>query len=131
MSRIRGKNTGPELALRRALWALGVRGWRLHAKELPGCPDLVFRRWRLAVFVDGAFWHGHGSKFSPGRLTPDWEAKIKVNQERDRRADMALVEAGWKVVRVWDFEVRRDPLAQAKVVEEQLIERGWEPKART
>lgn len=108
MSRIGGKNTLPELTLRRALHALGVRGWRLHAKELPGRPDLVFRRCRVAVFCDGAFWHGHPSKFSPGRLPLWWERKIAGNRERDRRVDAALHQLGWVVVRVWDIDIRKD-----------------------
>src|SRR5687767_6028947 len=67
MARIRSRNTGPELALRRALHAAGVRGWRCHAKHLPGKPDLAFTRWRVAVFVDGCFWHGHPDFFTPGK----------------------------------------------------------------
>src|SRR5438874_13409125 len=67
MARIRSRNTTPELALRRALFAQGVRGWRCHAKRLPGKPDLAFTRWRIAVFVDGCFWHGHPDFFTFGK----------------------------------------------------------------
>jgi DNA mismatch endonuclease (patch repair protein) len=108
MSRIRSKDTKPELALRRALWQAGVRGWRVHRKGLPGKPDLAFGRRRVAVFVDGCFWHGHPDFFKPGKSGAYWDAKIARTQERDRLANEALAEAGWRVVRLWDFEVERD-----------------------
>jgi len=125
MSRIRGTNTLPEVTLRKTLYAIGVRGWRLHRRQLPGSPDLAFGRWKVAVFVDGAFWHGHASKFSPGRLSPAWEAKIRANQGRDRRVDRQLTAMGWCVVRLWDFEVARDALAQAERVRDVLNDRGY------
>lgn len=127
MSRIAGRNTGPELLLRRALYATGVRGWRLHRKDLPGKPDIAFGRHRLAVFVDGAFWHGHSSKFSPGRLPPEWEKKIAANRERDRRAETELGALGWSILRIWDFEVRKDPLRQAERVALTLATRCYPP----
>jgi DNA mismatch endonuclease, patch repair protein len=108
MSRIRSKDTKPELALRRALWAAGVRGWRVHAKKLPGKPDLAFTRRRVAVFVDGCFWHGHPDHFTPGKSGAYWDAKIARTQERDRLANAALEADGWAVVRLWDFEVEAD-----------------------
>lgn len=108
MSRIRSKNTQPELALRRALWAAGVRGWRVHYKDLPGKPDLAFTRWRVAVFVDGCFWHGHPDYFTPGKSGEYWDAKIARTQERDRLANEGLTASGWRVLRLWDFEVEED-----------------------
>jgi DNA mismatch endonuclease (patch repair protein) len=108
MSRIRSRDTKPELALRQALWAEGVRGWRVHARTLPGKPDLAFTRWRIAVFVDGCFWHGHPDYFTPGKSGEYWDAKIARTQERDRLANEALVGAGWQVLRFWDFEVEQD-----------------------
>jgi DNA mismatch endonuclease, patch repair protein len=108
MSRIRSKNTKPELALRRALWEQGVRGWRVHAKAIPGKPDLAFTRWRVAVFVDGCFWHGHPDFFTPGKSGAYWDAKIARTQERDRIANETLVAAGWSVLRFWDFDVEGD-----------------------
>jgi DNA mismatch endonuclease (patch repair protein) len=108
MARIRSRNTRPELALRRALYAAGVRGWRCHSKHLPGKPDLAFTRWRVAVFVDGCFWHGHPDFFTPGKSGAYWDAKIVRTKERDRQANRALAEAGWEVIRLWDFEVEDD-----------------------
>ena len=108
MSRIRSSDTAPELALRRALFAAGIRGWRCHVKDLPGKPDVVFGRWKLAVFVDGCFWHGHPDFFTPGKSGAYWDAKIARTRERDQEANAALAAAGWQVLRLWDFEVERE-----------------------
>lgn len=117
MRRVRSSDTGPEMLLRRALYAAGVRGWRCHRKDLPGRPDLAFGRSRIAVFVDGGFWHGHPSKYWPGRSGPYWDAKIARNQARDRRVDQELAALGWVVLRLWDFEIERDlPTATASVI---------------
>jgi DNA mismatch endonuclease (patch repair protein) len=105
MARIRAKDTQPELALRRALFAAGARGWRCHAREIAGKPDLAFTRWRIAVFVDGCFWHGHPDFFTPGKSGAYWDTKIARTKERDRLANEALAQSGWHVVRFWDFEI--------------------------
>jgi DNA mismatch endonuclease, patch repair protein len=109
MSRIRSRNTGPEIALRQALWAAGFRGWRCHARGLPGKPDLAFTRWHVAVFVDGCFWHGHPDFFTPGKSGAYWDAKMARTQERDRLANEALLARGWQVLRFWDFEIEQEP----------------------
>ena len=124
MARVKGRDTGPELALRRALYQVGVRGWRCHRKSLPGCPDLAFGRAKLAVFVDGAFWHGHPSRYWPGRSGPYWDAKIERNRQRDRRVTAALEEQGWAVLRLWDFDIEVDPAAAAQRVSTLLAERS-------
>jgi DNA mismatch endonuclease, patch repair protein len=103
MSRMPRKNTGPELALRRELHARGMR-FRLHA-DLPGRPDVVLTRARIAVFVDGCFWHGcpeHGTL--PKNNRDWWRDKLEANVARDRRKDDALEVAGWRVVHVWEHE---------------------------
>jgi DNA mismatch endonuclease (patch repair protein) len=108
MAAVRSRDTSPEVALRRGLYAAGVRGWRCHRRDLPGTPDIAFGRARLAVFVDGAFWHGHPSRHKPGRSGRYWDEKIERNVARDRRVDQELGDAGWEVIRLWDFEVGRD-----------------------
>jgi DNA mismatch endonuclease (patch repair protein) len=108
MQAVRSKNTSAELALRSALFAAGVRGWRCHYRSATGTPDLAWPALRVAVFVDGAFWHGHPSRHRPGRSGKYWDEKIAANIARDRRADRALEADDWKIVRVWDFEIRHD-----------------------
>lgn len=108
MRAVRKENTEPEILLRRALWAAGVRGWRVHRKSLPGSPDISFGRIRLAVFVDGSFWHGHPSAYRPGR-SAFWDRKIASNIQRDRRVDRDLRSLGWRPLHVWDLDVERRP----------------------
>jgi DNA mismatch endonuclease (patch repair protein) len=120
MARVRSKDSKAELALRRAIHARGIR-FRLHASDVPGRPDLVIRRHRLAVFVDGDFWHGNAwrlrglpslaSQF-PTR-TEWWTKKIERNIERDREVDASLRADGWHVVRLWESDVLREPEAAA------------------
>lgn len=116
MAGIRGRDTKPELALRAALRSLGLVGYRCHYAKAMGCPDVCFVRARLAVFVDGAFWHGHPDHFTPGKSGPKWDAKIRRNIERDREVDTGLRRQGWTVVRVWDFEVENDAMGAARVI---------------
>jgi DNA mismatch endonuclease, patch repair protein len=120
MSKVKGRDTTPEIRLRRTLYANGVRGWRCHRKSLLGSPDLAFGPAKLAVFVDGAFWHGHPSKYWPGRTSEYWDKKIARNKERDRRVDEELGALGWRVLRFWDFEVEKDSQACAERVIEAL-----------
>lgn len=108
MTAVRSKDTSPEIAVRRALFAAGVRGWRCHYKRAAGTPDLAWPALRVALFVDGAFWHGHPSRHRPGRSGRYWDEKIARNVSRDRQVDADLAASAWTVLRVWDFEVRRD-----------------------
>ena len=109
MASVRQRDTDPETALRRALFACGLR-YRLTTKpRLPGTPDIVFRGSRVAVFVDGCFWHGcpaHGSW--PKSNADFWRAKIERNRERDHDVDEALTREGWLPVRVWEHEIKQD-----------------------
>jgi DNA mismatch endonuclease (patch repair protein) len=105
MSSVRNKNTGLEMKLRRALWKAGLR-YRVNFK-LPGKPDIVFPKRKLAIFIDGCFWHGcpiHGT--SPETNTEFWKTKIKINIERDLRVTSQLKDMGWLVIRVWGHEVK-------------------------
>lgn len=107
MSRIRGKNTGIELEVRRGLHALGFR-YRLGGAGLPGRPDIVLPRYRSVVFVHGCFWHGHGCQlFRWPKSRPEfWKDKISGNRERDSRVVTKLVELRWKVETVWECQLR-------------------------
>jgi DNA mismatch endonuclease, patch repair protein len=107
MSGIRGKDTKPELELRRALFARGLR-YRLHVKNLPGKPDIVLPRWKTVVFVHGCFWHGHSCSYFklPGTNEDFWAKKIAGNRANDARQKKALVQGGWKVLTVWECSMR-------------------------
>jgi DNA mismatch endonuclease (patch repair protein) len=114
MSRIRGRNTKPEMLLRRGLHAAGLR-YRLHAPELPGRPDLLFSRCNAAIFVNGCFWHGHTCRLFrvPATRSDFWMEKIRATQKRDGRVQSALHAAGWRVLVVWECSltgVSRKPL---------------------
>lgn len=109
MSRIRSKNTKPELVVRRLVHALGYR-FRLHRRNLPGSPDLVFPTRRKVIFVHGCFWHRHpGCKMSsmPSTRRNFWENKFQLNVERDIRKEIQLMALGWEVLVIWGCETRR------------------------
>lgn len=115
MSRIRGSNTGPELVLRRAAWARGLR-YRLNVRIGRARPDLVFVGARLAVFVDGCFWHCcplHGGW--PKGNNVFWKVKLDRNVERDAETNRTLIATGWKVLRFWEHQI--DESAEACVTE--------------
>ena len=120
MRRIRSTNTKPEMLLRKALHARGLR-FRLHGRQLPGKPDIVMPKHRVAIFVHGCFWHRHeGCKVAttPKSNTPFWIAKFDRNVTRDERVRAELEAAGWRVVISWECEV--DTQAKAAVTAERL-----------
>ncbi len=108
MSRIKGKNTKPEMLVRKFLFAQGFR-FRLHDKKLPGKPDIVLPKYKTVIFVHGCFWHGHeGCKYfvMPKTRTEWWQAKISRNQELDKLAENKLKELGWKVLIIFECELK-------------------------
>jgi len=127
MARFRSTNTRSEVALRKALVAAGIGGYRVNVRSLPGRPDLAFTRWKVAVFVDGEFWHGHPSVFRFGTKGPYWDGKIARNQARDTASSRALTDAGWFVIRLWSRDVERDPNAAAAAVNRALVTAGRPP----
>ncbi len=109
MSRIQGKDTKPEMIVRKVLHALGYR-YRLHVRSLPGKPDLVFPAPRKVIFVHGCFWHRHNCRF--GRVTPKtrgefWKTKLEGNQSRDRKNRRDIRNKGWEPFVVWECQTRR------------------------
>lgn len=107
MSGIRGKDTKPEMVVRRGLHALGFR-YRLHDRRLPGKPDLVLRSRRAVIFVHGCFWHGHDCHLFrlPGTRQEFWKSKIEGNRQRDRQAEADLRSEGWRVALIWECAIR-------------------------
>lgn len=116
----RSRDTQPEMLLRRAVWKLGLR-YRVNVPSLPGKPDLVFLREKVAVFCDGDFWHGRDweerkARLERGRNASYWTAKIQRNIERDQAQAAMLKELGWTVLRLWETDIRKDPDAAAREV---------------
>ena len=124
MACIRGKNTLPERQVAALLVGYGL-SWESHAGDLPGRPDLVFRRERVAIFVDGDFWHGWQFPKWRDKLSITWEAKIQRNRERDARNQRKLRRMGWKVVRLWEHQISGDP---ESVLRRVLTALGLEPQ---
>lgn len=108
MSRIHSKNTGPERSIFRELRRRGVY-FSKHAKNLPGRPDICFRRIKLAVFIDGDFWHGWRFPLWRHKLSPNWRDKIESNRKRDRQNVRKLKRLGWKVLRIWEHQLESGP----------------------
>jgi DNA mismatch endonuclease (patch repair protein) len=108
MSGIRGKNTKPEMIVRRVLHKAGFR-YRLHDKRLPGKPDIVLPKYKTVIFVHGCFWHGHDCKAFkwPKTRKEFWKNKIAGNIERDIQRQHTLTETGWRVVQLWECDVRK------------------------
>lgn len=109
MSSIRGRNTRPELGVRRRVWSEGFR-YRLHVKKLPGTPDLVLAKYRLAIFVHGCFWHQHGCSKAkrPSSNQEYWDRKLDGNVARDDRDRVQLEKQGWTVVTIWECTLESD-----------------------
>ena len=106
MRRIKSKNTGPEVAVRKLVYSLGYR-YRLHHEKLPGKPDLVFAGRRKVIFVHGCFWHSHGCRLShnPRTNTAYWSPKLAQNAARDIRNQVTLEQLGWKTLTLWECQI--------------------------
>lgn len=123
MSRIRSKDTKPELAVRSMLHRMGFR-FRLHRRDLPGCPDIVFPKYKAVIFVHGCFWHLHkGCRDGtiPKTRQKKWKDKLDKNVERDRLHAIQLKKMGWKVLVVWECEVEKKLDKIIKKIQENLV----------
>ena len=111
MSAIHSRNTKPELIVRKYLWRVGFR-YRLNYNRLPGHPDLVLKKYRTCIFINGCFWHGHNcQEFRPPKTNVNyWTKKINRNRERDKEEQKKLAEMGWHVIVVWECELKPDKL---------------------
>ena len=123
MSKIRSKNTKPELLVRSLLFKVGYR-FRIHRKDLPGRPDVVFVKYRTAVFINGCFWHYH-KKCRDGRIPKSnvlfWQKKLERNVLNDRRNINLLRALGWKVLVIWECEIKKNPTNVLKKIVKFLI----------
>lgn len=109
MSKIKGLNTKPEVILRKALWNLGIR-YRLNVKNLPGKPDILMKKYKLVIFVDGEFWHGYNWEDKKKKIKTNssfWIPKIERNIQRDKENEEELIELGFRVIRFWEHEIKK------------------------
>jgi DNA mismatch endonuclease, patch repair protein len=110
MSKIRSTGTKPEQLLRKELWKKGIR-YRMNVKKLPGSPDIVINKKKFIVFVDGEFWHGHNWLIKKKKIKTNrkfWIPKIERNMQRDKENELALKKLGYKVLRFWEHEIKKD-----------------------
>ena len=127
MARIRGRNTSPELTLRRLLWRAGLR-YRVHSQTPGGRPDVVFPRARLAVFIDGCFWHGCPDHYVRPRSSQQfWSRKLLENCRRDSHQTQSLEALGWRVYRIWEHEVFERANGVLQEIRIALASTQWEP----
>lgn len=119
MKRIRATDTKAELMLRLALWHRGLR-YRKNWRKLPGSPDIALTKQKIAIFVDGDFWHAHGHEQNPGEQVRTnkafWQKKFSRNIERDKENNDALTELGWLVLRFWESDIKKDLEGCVKIV---------------
>jgi DNA mismatch endonuclease (patch repair protein) len=119
MSRVKAKGTEIEKIMGRALWASGLRGYRKNQKGVLGTPDFCWKRKKIAVFCDSSFWHGFNWSKEKEKIKVRkefWYKKIEDNISRDKKVNIKLRKEGWKVIRFWDFEIKKDALLCAKKV---------------
>ncbi|KQS76371.1 hypothetical protein ASG58_11110 [Rhizobium sp. Leaf383] len=116
MARVKRSNTKPEMVVRRLLHARGYR-FRLHVKTLPGTPDVVLARRKVAIFVNGCFWHGHSCRLGrlPSSRPEYWIPKIEGNRERDARKVQLLLDTGWRVLTVWQCTLKEQGIALEQI----------------
>lgn len=124
MSAIKGKNTKPEIVLRQALWCNNVRGYRLHWKQAPGKPDIAFPKRKLAIFVNGCFWHRcpYCDPSTPKSNLDFWKQKFQKNMERDKNKTQLLKNSDWSVLTIWECQIKEDINNQVEKVKRHIDE---------
>ena len=130
MAKVKGHNTAPELYARRQIWREGFR-YRLHARKLPGSPDIALPKYRLAIFVHGCFWHQHGCAKSkrPASNREYWERKLDRNVARDVQNQRQLKELGWVVAMIWECNLQEDTAEVVRWLELRRVSSAPESKA--
>jgi DNA mismatch endonuclease (patch repair protein) len=118
MAAVKGKDTKPEMVVRRLVWQLGYR-YRLNVRRLPGCPDLVFSSQRKAIFVHGCFWHRHScadGRSMPASRVNYWRQKFKRNLARDAKCRRELARMGWRVLTIWECQTRKPDSVESRLI---------------
>jgi DNA mismatch endonuclease (patch repair protein) len=118
----KGKNTRPEISLRKELWKNNIKGYRLHWKKVPGTPDIVFAKKKLAIFINGCFWHRcpNCNLSLPKTNTEFWKDKFDKNVERDRKKVQMLKNIGWNVIVIWECVIKNDILDSVYLIKKEL-----------
>jgi len=118
----KAKDTKPEILLRKALWNDGLRGYRLHPKQLPGRPDIAFGKNKVAVFINGCFWHRCPTCDLPlpKSNTKFWQDKFDANTSRDLKKINALKDSGWKPITIWECDIQEDPKRSVELIKQAL-----------
>lgn len=132
MSRIKGKNTKPEILVRKYLFYKGFR-YRVNIQNLPGKPDIVLKKYKTVIFINGCFWHGHeGCKYFviPKTKTKWWTDKIYRTQERDKEVRIALHSLGWNIITIWECQLKKDRREQTLISLETLLYKTFLDKYR-
>ena len=124
MSSIHSKNTKIEILLRKALWRSGIKGYKV-AMKLSGRPDIVFTKYKVAIFCDGDFWHGYKFDEWKERLSDYWLNKIQRNIERDKINDAKLLDEGWTILHFWEWEILEDVERCKKKIFNSLVNKGY------
>lgn len=122
MAKIKAKNTKPEIQFRKALWKLGYR-YRKHVKNIPGKPDIVMRKYKIVIFVDGEFWHGYNWEEKKTKIKSNrgfWIPKIERNMERDLENNLKIEALGYKVFRFWEHSIKKDILGCVNKVKQYI-----------
>lgn len=123
MSANKSKHTSPEMALRKALWSAEIKGYRNNYMKVPGKPDIAFPRWKIAIFVNGCFWHRCPKcNYSLPKNNADfWKDKFSKNVARDHKKTEALISLGWKVLTVWECELKKDINKIVTTIENTMV----------
>lgn len=124
MSKIKSKNTKAEIILRKALWHKGIR-YRIHNKKLPGSPDIVIGKYKIALFIDGEFWHGYNWEQKKQKINKNrafWIPKIERNMQRDKMNNIALLCSGYLVIRFWEKQIKSNLQACIAKIDEKIEE---------
>jgi DNA mismatch endonuclease, patch repair protein len=122
MSKIGSKNTKPEIQFRKELWKLGIR-YRKHVQAIPGNPDIVIKKYKIVIFIDGEFWHGYNWEEKKNRIKSNrnfWIPKIERNMQRDLENNLKIEALGYKVFRFWEHSIRKDILSCLNVIKQYI-----------
>jgi len=131
MRRIKSKNTRPEILLRKELWKRNLRGYRIHYDKVAGSPDVAFTKYKIAIFIDGDFWHGHNWELKRERIKSNreyWIPKIEKNMVKDEEVNYKLLYSNWTVLRFWEHDVKQNIDYCISIIVDEINKMKFSPK---